>query len=438
MRNKTVILGVGSNLENPLNNLRQALSFLKKSKFFQVKNVSSVYESDAQLPEGASKEWNIHYLNAAVLCEIDKSVAAEEILFEVKKIERAMGRKTTERWAPRLIDLDILYWSEGVFKSDNLQIPHKELLKRPFALLPALEICSSLRHEIGAELPIWSQGFYETKPYNTKISNNYFWPKRVGILNITSDSFSDGGLNLNSEDLVLRFKKLVSQGAEIIDIGAESTRPGAAPVPMEEEFKSLDWALSEISKLSESRNCLLSLDSYKSEVILRILENHKIDFLNDVTGFRSLEMQNILIKSKLKAFVMHSLSVPPVLSENLDFEINPCEQLAKWFLNKKNTLLELGASENQIIFDVGIGFGKTKVQNLYILNHLEEFVQIQEDIMVGHSRKSFLTLFSDRKAEERDLETALVSQNLNLAYVQYLRLHDLSSQTIALRAKSFL
>lgn len=424
MRNKTLALGLGSNLGAPLQNLRRALSEIKQSALFEVLKVSAIYESDALLPENAATTWNKNYLNAVVLCKISGEVSAETILHEIKQMEARMGRANDERWAPRLIDIDLLYWSGANYKSEKLEVPHRGLLTRPFALLPLLEIWPGIE----VQLPNWAQGWTEEIPFNTKKSQSYFWPKMVGILNVTADSFSDGGMFLNSENLHKQVEKLIADGAEIIDVGAESTRPGAEAVPPYVEFKNLHWALSEIKA-----PVAISLDCRHSEVASKILDAHKIDYLNDVTGFSEGGMQKLLLQSKLPGFVMHSLGVPPVFNITLDVTQNPCTQLTAWWQQQSQKLIEIGILPDQLIFDPGIGFGKTQAQNLYILSHLQELSRVRQAVMIGHSRKSFLKYFSDRPAAERDLETALVTRELNLAYVQYLRVHDVKSQTAALK-----
>lgn len=427
MRNQFVAIGLGSNLDKPIDNLRLALVHLKKSKFFKVLKVSSIYESDALLPSDHLNEWNKNFLNAVVLCEFSVDKTAVDLLNELKRIEQLMGRANAERWAPRIIDLDVLYWSLEPVRQETISIPHQELFKRPFALLPLLELWPDQNQIDKENLPIWSEQWFVPKPFNTKKSLNFFWPKLVGILNITDDSFSDGGRYLNSDELLKQCNKLIEQGADIIDIGAESTRPGARAVSSELEIKNLIWALKEIG-----HKIPISLDCRKANVIAAVLESCQVDYLNDVEGFPSEDMKNILLKTGLSAFVMHSLGVPPQQNFTLDVNLDPVGQLIEWCLQKHDELIEYGISSDKIIFDPGIGFGKTKEQSIYILNHLEKFFQTSFDFMIGHSRKSFLSLFSNRLAEERDLETALVTNHLNLAYVQYLRVHDIATQKLAL------
>lgn len=432
MLNKTVALGLGSNLGSPIQNLRLTLKALKKFSFLKIKNISSIYESDALLPKEASTEWNKSYLNAVVLAELTQEITPLELLKAVKKLEKELGREVSARWAPRAIDIDILFWDGADFSSEELQIPHSRILERPFALLPLIEVWPEIKSKFEF-LPSWSHSWVSQKPFQTRISSNFFWPKFVGILNITPDSFSDGGKFLQEEQLSQQLEKLKHQGADVIDIGAESTRPGAAAVSEDEELQRLNWAFKVIEK--SGIDFEISLDSRRSAVVKNILSHYKVNFLNDVMGFEDLQMQSVLKESRLPAFVMHSLSIPPNKEKVLSDKSSPVGQLADWWQAKLQSLEACGIDKSKLIFDPGIGFGKTAEQSMHVLANLDQFSDIECDIIIGHSRKSFQTIFSNREASKRDLETALITQNLNLAFTQYLRVHDIETQKTALRSR---
>ncbi|OFZ31864.1 MAG: hypothetical protein A2622_11635 [Bdellovibrionales bacterium RIFCSPHIGHO2_01_FULL_40_29] len=415
-----VVIGLGSNLQNPIHQLRHALFELKQIPGISVRKVSAIYESMAQVPSDAPTSWNQNFLNAAALIEVDHCEPLR-LLKTLKSIELKMGRTSSETWAPRVMDLDILYWQGLQIELDNLKIPHAHLRERPFALLPLLDVLP----ETTVNRPLWAVDWILKKPFETRKSDTFFWPKLMGIVNLTTDSFSDGNEKLNEAQIM----KLVEQGAEIIDFGAESTRPGALSVSESDEWHRLKHALELIS----GKGISVSIDSYKPSVIEKCLENFEIDFINDVTGLRDQKMKELVKASGKKAIVMHSLSVPPKTDEFLSEVRSPTEILTAWWHQKKSECVDFGISESQLIFDMGIGFGKSKQQNHYLLKHLNEFSSVTDEILVGHSRKSYQTLFSDRSANHRDLETALSTATMNLAFVQYLRIHDLESQRIALR-----
>jgi len=427
MPTKTVLIGLGSNLE-PLTNLRWALRELKRLEFVSVKALSAIYESDALTVVDSPITWQKKFLNAVALVEVE-NFDPEKLLTTLKNIEKKIGRKNTIKWAPREIDLDILYVEAMTYKSESLEIPHKDFFQRPFALLPALEVYPQLQ----GPKPEWANEWFWPKPFATHRSFDFFWPQLVGILNITYDSFSDGG-QLNTKDAFkVKAEQLFKQGAEILDIGAESTRPGAKPVDSQTELTRLQSALKWLNELK--LNVKISIDSRSPQVLTTLLDIQQIHFINDVTGFSQPDMLRVLAASPAQGVVMHSLGVPPIQNETLKLNKNPCQQLVAWWKEKTAQFKDYGICESKIIFDPGIGFGKTPQQNSYILNHLEEFTDIQSDIFLGFSRKSFLSQYTQVQAAERDTVTALQTAKLNWVHCQYLRTHDIESQKTALRMK---
>ncbi len=429
MSTTAVLVGLGSNL-SALKNLRIAISELKK--VFCLKKISSIYESDAQVLPDAPADYNQKYLNAAVLIDIE-NFEPLQFLIELKKIEKKMGRKNSDRWAPREIDLDILYVDGCKLESESLNIPHKNLCERPFALFPALEVYPDMK----IEKPVWCNDWVQKKPFNTEKSKNYFWPVFVGILNITTDSFSDGGKFLTEDNFKQQASNLVASGAGILDLGAESTRPNAVSVDFQSEFKRLHQALFWLNELK--LDIKISIDSRNPDVLQKILQQHQIDYLNDVTGFENLHMLNILKETKIPAVVMHSLTIPPNQTEILNTDENPNCQLINWWKSKLEIFEKNNIDVQRLIFDPGIGFGKTATQNSYILNHLDELSEIKHDNYLGFSRKSYLNQYTDQTAmptaDHRDLATAVQLSKINLLHCQYLRTHDIESQKTALRMK---
>ena len=431
MRHATVALALGSNLGNSLQNLRSAVKEL--TLLYKIKTVSSIYESDALTPENAPADWNKKFLNAVVLVEVAETLQPEALLKSVKTIEQNMGRDSKERWAPRIIDIDILYWSGVDYKSEVLNIPHQRLLERPFALLPLLEVWPELRRNL--RTPDWAEAWVEPKPFNTQPSLNFFWPKLVGIVNLTEDSFSDGGVYLDETKLAERITELVHQGVYAIDFGGESTRPNAAVVSEEQELQRLEFGFRVLKQINNSVK--VSLDCRRPAVVSKVLEKYKIDYLNDVEGFNSLGMRELAQASGLNCIVMHSLSVPPRADLVLNSTEKPVLQINKWWSEKLNSLVGFGLDQSKLILDCGIGFGKTKAQNISLLNEAAEINSLGCEILLGHSRKSYQTLYSDRVSSERDLETALVTSRLNFANIHYLRVHDVKSQKVAMAFKGY-
>lgn len=140
-----IILGLGCNLGNRENNLREAIKLLETELLDNVIE-SSIYETPPLLPENAPDSWKINYLNVVIAGNLKVAITPEEFLVKIKEYEASLGRKPTERWAPREIDIDILFWSDMVYESQSLCIPHTALLQREFVVKPLLELFPDLLH----------------------------------------------------------------------------------------------------------------------------------------------------------------------------------------------------------------------------------------------------------------------------------------------------
>lgn len=429
MSKHSVVLGLGSNIE-PIKHLRSALAEIKRLSGGTVVNVASIYESDALLPENAPNIWNKKYLNSAVELEVS-NFEPLKLLKDIKAIEQKLGRAGADRWAPRNIDIDILWVQDFTFNNEALNIPHAQILNRPFALLPLLE----LRPDFPFYEPDWM--WQSPKPFHTVISEQFVWPKFAGILNITEDSFSGDGVMTS---VTQRVGQILDAGAEIIDIGAESTRPGALVIDPDVEYRRLAFTLDTINKYKTdyNRQFEVSIDSRKPKVMQKIVNNYHLDYLNDVEGFRQPQMRELLKLTSAKAICMHAFSVPPVKAETIPESEDIWNYLTHWWEQQKELFSKDNIALDRMIFDPGIGFGKTPQQSVDLLNYLEGFSAIKEEIYLGYSRKSFLSLMTDKPASERDPETALVTEAVNQAYAQYLRVHDVAQNKQALTARTLL
>ena len=409
---KQVIIGLGSN-QNSLINLRRVLLEIRRQSNFKILKVSRIYESTAQLPDGAPLDWDHDYLNAAVLVEV-KNFDPLALLRQLKVIETHIGRGKSEKWAPRIIDLDILYIKNFSFQSESLQIPHSLLAERPFAFLPALEVQPDMTLIKKNNL----------QAFDTKISDRFFWTEFVGILNVTPDSFSDGGKYTERDQFLEQARKLIHDGADYLDIGAESTRPGAAALSPTEEFLRLSPAFCYLEELKkEGLQFKVSIDSRYEQTIRQVAQNYKIDLINDVSGLSNDKMLDIIKEYNLSAVCMHSLSVPADKDIVLKSDCDPVEEISKWWTLREKAFSDFGINPDHIYFDPGFGFGKTTEQSRYLINHLEAFSPIQHKFFLGYSRKSFLGDVADK-----DLATAQITQNINPAFCQLVRVHNIEIQ----------
>lgn len=248
--------------------------------------------------------------------------------------------------------------------------------------------------------------------------------KIFGILNITPNSFSDGGMNVRFEDALQTAKQMVKDGVFAIDIGAESTRPNAESISVEEEISRLEEILPAVCKLGVK----VSLDTRNFETA-KWGALQGISILNDVSGFADERMMELIPEFNLQACFMHSLTVP--VEPTVIIEGDVLEEIYSWAEKKIKLFAKYGVSPENLIFDPGIGFGKSAEQSLLILKNTDYFKKLGLPVLIGHSRKSFLkSVFEERftsKVEvntfEKDLMTSIFSALL-WNKVEFLRLHN--------------
>ncbi|MBN1622530.1 MAG: dihydropteroate synthase [Endomicrobiales bacterium] len=213
------------------------------------------------------------------------------------------------------------------------------------------------------------------------------FPLVMGVLNVTPDSFSDGGMYYNIEKAAEHAQEMVSEGAGIIDIGGESTRPGSKPVSVKDEISRV---LPVIKKISKKIKALISVDTYKPEVAEAAI-GEGANIINDVTGLRykNCSMVKIARKYRTPVIIMHMKGMPKNMQKNPKYKDVVCD-INEFFSERIEYALDRGVEFNKIIIDPGIGFGKTVKHNLEILKRLREFGVFGRPVLIGTSRKSFL------------------------------------------------
>lgn len=440
-----IIIGLGSNSSDALEMLRRARRALRSHPRFRLLSLSPIYLSEALLPKGAPPEWDIPYLNSACLlewCDSDGSFGSsnEEIAGSIvgilKDIESSMGRVEAPRWAPRKIDLDLLAWGRGEVKTAFVSVPHSGLMDRPFALLPALD-CVRGRRGASSDHPphAWRFAPIDEIPQRTRIAP-VNWPEVVGILNVTPDSFSDGRTHVDPSALERAVREMIAGGATVIDIGAESTRPGASEVSWRAELERLEAPLGVLTRLREELSFRLSLDSRHPETVAECMRRFPIDWVNDVEGFSNPKMIEVILDSKCQCVVMHSLGVPPSPNRVIPPSRDPVIEILTWGERRIQELAQRGIARDRMIFDPGIGFGKTASQNMELALRVQELGDLKTEILIGHSRKRFLDPEGQIPAASRDLETAILTAHLANRGVDYVRVHAPGIQARALRLGS--
>ncbi len=245
----------------------------------------------------------------------------------------------------------------------------------------------------------------------------------MGILNVTPDSFSDGGKFIRFDSAVKQAERMIEEGADFIDIGGESTRPGADPLPLEEE---LDRVLPIIMELRGRSEIPISIDTYKSKVAEAALEAGA-DMINDISGLHfDAEIGSIAARYDVPIVVMHIKGKPKSM------QVNPCYddligEIKGYLSESIESAVSAGVSREKIIIDPGIGFGKTFDNNFSILRRIPEFFDLGCPILIGASRKGFLGSFTGNKPEKRFEESIAASVIASHNGANIVRVHDVGA-----------
>ncbi len=268
------------------------------------------------------------------------------------------------------------------------------LEKQPFKMKQVAQLISNIMDVKLQPLQIKNKVFDWSRPYI------------MGIVNVTPNSFSDGGKFLEVDNAINHIQKLIEDGVDIIDIGAESTHPNNQKITSDEEIKRLKPVLTELKNLNISIPVSLDTRNFKTA---EFALDYGVDIINDV-GFDGFNDEMI-------EFVNQN-NVHYIYTHNKKYDNNLIDNIFKDFIlaNEKISV--------PVIFDVGIGFGKSIEQNYELINRISEFKALNKPLLVGHSRKSFITKSFDFQGNEIDEATALISASLIKDVVNILRVHD--------------
>jgi dihydropteroate synthase len=249
-------------------------------------------------------------------------------------------------------------------------------------------------------------------------------PLLMGIVNVTPDSFSDGGRFFSLAAAVAHAEQLIQEGADLLDIGGESSRPGAAPVPVDEELRRV---LPLVRELSKRTAVPLSVDTTKAKVARACLDSGA-SIINDITGLRGdPEMVPLLRQTSAGVVVMHMQGTPPTMQLNPTYQ-NVVTEIGDFFSERLSQLESEGIAGDRICLDPGIGFGKTFPQTMRQLKNLDEYAPLARPVLVGVSRKGFIGQITGRPRDQRLVGSlAAVSVGLAQGAIHILRVHDVAA-----------
>ncbi len=240
-----------------------------------------------------------------------------------------------------------------------------------------------------------------------------------GILNLTPDSFFDGGKYINTESAFCAVKEMICHKVWCVDVGGESTRPDAEPVKVEEELQRVLPIITAIQNL----NVRISIDTYKSEVAERAIRSGA-KIINDISGLRfDPDMVKVAAKYKIPVIIMHILGTPKTMQKTPKYQ-NVVKEVFEFFEERIDFAQTNGIQRDNIIIDPGIGFGKDLEHNIQLIQHAQEFRKLGCALLYGVSRKSFIGKILDRPVNERLAGSLAAAAFLFHQKVEYIRVHD--------------
>lgn len=255
-------------------------------------------------------------------------------------------------------------------------------------------------------------------------------PLLMGIVNATPDSFSDGGRFLETETAVGQALRLVSEGADIIDVGGESTRPGAEPVSIVEELRRV---VPVVRRISEQSPVLISIDTTKSEVAREAIAAGA-HIVNDISGLTfDNQMPRVCADTAAGVICMHIRGTPQTMQDDPQYD-DVVGEIRDYLAERLEELEQEGIPRERVALDPGVGFGKTAEHNIEILSHIEQFRELRRPVCIGHSRKRFLKRLLRRDVDEQLFATVGVAVAVALQGTEIIRVHDVAAVRDAILA----
>lgn len=253
-------------------------------------------------------------------------------------------------------------------------------------------------------------------------------PQVMGIINVTPDSFSDGGLFVSAQNAIAHGLRLVVEGADILDIGGESTRPGAAPVPLQLE---LDRVIPVIEQLAKQTNIPISIDTYKPAV-MRAAIAAGATMVNDVRALQEDGAIEVVARSKVGVCLMHMRGSPQNMQNDPSYH-DVVSEVRDFLALRAKTLLDAGVAHERIVLDPGFGFGKRTIHNIALLRELPRLCELGFPVLAGLSRKSLLGQIVGDETHDRLPASIAASVVAAMKGARILRVHDVKATIDALK-----
>jgi len=398
---RTVYLSLGSNAGQSVRILSEAVRLTSQAAGGPAVECSRLYRSDPQLVTEQPT-----FFNAVV--GVRTGLGARDLLHALQEAVLSKGfKKSQVRFGPRELDIDIIGFSDGerVSEGDILEIPHPRAHLRDFVVRPLCDM------NFGSQLVLANgrkavQCLDNTPDEPSDLAHSYVWsesfhptPLVMGILNVTPDSFSDGGMYFDAQKAIARAKHLAAVGSHVIDVGGESTRPNAEHVSEEEELARVLPVIEALSNDSEFK-CKISIDTRKPNVARKAIQSGA-NFLNDQAGEEDEDTEDALrVASELNVpiITMHTRGDPRTMEQlHVDDEAMDAEHadivdyVTDWLIFRAEKALQRhNIPKWNLMIDPGLGFAKSHDQSMKLLSNLDHLVRTGYPVLVGASRKRFI------------------------------------------------
>ncbi|KHT52508.1 dihydropteroate synthase [Alteromonas marina] len=244
-------------------------------------------------------------------------------------------------------------------------------------------------------------------------------PQVMGILNVTPDSFSDGGKHTNVSQALDHALRMIEEGATFIDIGGESTRPGAPDVSLQEE---LDRTIPVIEAVAKNTSCVISIDTSKADV-MREAVKAGAGLINDVRALQEPGALQVAAEAQVPVCLMHMQGQPRTMQQSPEYD-DVVNDVGQFLLARSNACEEAGIAKDKILFDPGYGFGKSLEHNYTLVKHLPSLMKLGYPVLVGMSRKSMIGNLLNRKVDERLAGSISLATIVAQMGAQIIRVHD--------------
>ncbi|TPX14957.1 uncharacterized protein E0L32_004787 [Thyridium curvatum] len=436
---RTAYIALGSNLGDRIGWIQKACDEMD-ARGIKVKRTSNLWETEPMYVLDQER-----FVNGA--CEVETELKPLELLDQLQDIENSLGRKKIIDKGPRNIDLDILLYEDEKVNHERLTIPHIGIPEREFVLRPLVELIPHKPLEPSRPWKLLQDYLNELPPSSTPLTTmtplstlqEPLQPLRhnrrthvMAILNMTPDSFSDGGLHAPSDrsSLVETINAFVKAGATMIDVGGQSTAPGKPEVSAEEEISRVVPAIELIRSLPEAKGLVISVDTYRASVAEAAVAAGA-DMINDVSaGNMDAEMLDTMARLGKAVCLMHMRGTPANMNDLNDYgEEGLIPTIARELVEHVAAAEAAGIRRWRIVLDPGLGFAKVGEQNIDVLRHLDELRNwpgLQGLAwLVGSSRKSFIGRITGvPKPAERIWGTATTVAAAVQGGADIVRVHD--------------